>query len=218
MLDERPVETTLYSLSNSTPEPMQRRRDERHLSLLRVGSLKIGRRRELCLIKNISAGGMLIRPYSRIAEGTRLSIELKQDEPVSGTALWAKDDHVGVGFDSPIDVVRLVATSAGAPRPRMPRVEVDCIAWVREGATVHRARLVNVSQGGVKVLSEGELPAKAEVIVTLAGLPPAPAVVRWRDGKAYGLTFNRALALPLLVGWLQDRQARQARQRSRAAG
>jgi hypothetical protein len=215
MLDERPVETTLYSLSESAPHPRRRRRSERHLSLLRVGSLMIDGKHELCLIKNISAGGMLIRPYCRIAEGTELSIELKQGEPVRGIARWIKDEHVGVAFDSPIDVVSLIATSAGAPRPRMPRVEVDGTAWLREGATVHRMRLVNVSQGGVKVLGESDLPVGAEVIVTLSGLPPAPAVVRWKNDGGYGVTFNRALALPLLVGWLQEQQQRQ---RSRAAG
>ena len=70
MLDELPVETTLYSLRDSPPGPPERRAGERHLTLLRVGSLIIGDRRELCLIKNVSAGGMLIRAYCDIALGT----------------------------------------------------------------------------------------------------------------------------------------------------
>src|SRR3712207_7110236 len=38
MLDEQPVETTLYSLNVAAPAPVQRRSSERYLSLLRVGS------------------------------------------------------------------------------------------------------------------------------------------------------------------------------------
>ena len=78
------LETTLYSLDESAPAAPERRTGERHLSLLRVGSMKIGDRRELCLIKNISAGGMLIRAYCTVPLGCAVSIELKQGEPIEG--------------------------------------------------------------------------------------------------------------------------------------
>ena len=69
--EEQPVETTLYSLSDRTPDPAERREGERFLTLFRVGTVMIGDRRELCLIKNISAGGMMIRPYCKVEPGTR---------------------------------------------------------------------------------------------------------------------------------------------------
>jgi hypothetical protein len=215
MLNEQPIETTLYSLGASAPAPVQRRASERHLSLLRVGSLIIDDRRELCLIRNISAGGMMIRAYSPIQPGSRVSIELKQGEPVSGTAEWARDENVGVSFDAPIDVIGLISTSNSGPRPRMPRIQVHCTAWVREDATVHRAKALDVSQGGVKIVSSGEIPVGAKVIVTMYGLAPIPAVVRWKDGQAYGIAFNRALGLPVLVAWLQDQEQQN---RTRAVG
>ena len=109
MLDELPVETTLYSLGNSPPGPPDRRTGERHLTLLRVGALIIGERRELCLIKNVSAGGMLIRAYCDIALGTPISIELKHGETISGVAQWIKDGCVGVTFDQPVDVIALLS-------------------------------------------------------------------------------------------------------------
>jgi PilZ domain len=213
MLDEQPVETTLYSLAPLPPGLPERRNDERHMSLLRVGSLMIGERRELCLIRNVSVGGMLIRAYSPIEPGTRVAIELKQDEPVHGTVLWAQDELVGISFDGPIDVVALISNSADAPRPRMPRLEVRCTAWVRHESIVHRTRALNISQGGVRIELTKDIPAGAQVTVTLPGLPPERGVVRWNEGDACGITFNRVLALPQLVGWLGERQERQ-----RAAG
>jgi hypothetical protein len=207
MLDEQPVETTLYSLGKSLPVAPDRRTGERHLSLLRVGTLTIGDRRELCLIRNISAGGMLIRAYSTIGEGSRVCIELKQGEPISGTARWTKDECVGVTFDQPIDVIALLASSEDGPRPRMPRVEVDRTVWVRADANVHRARAADISQGGVKVECRSELPVKADVVVSLPGLDPCPGVVRWRADSTYGITFNRVIPLAILVSWLQDGRA-----------
>lgn len=208
MLDEQPVETTLYSLATLPPGMPERRHDERHMSLLRVGSLVIADRRELCLIRNISAGGMLIRVYSAITAGTRVSIELKQGEPVHGTTLWAQDELVGVSFDAPIDVLSLITTPANAPRPRMPRLEIHCTAWVRDDAVVHRTRVVNISQGGVRVEAPNGLPVGAQVTVTLPGLSPEQGVVRWNDGEACGITFNRVLALSQLVAWVGDQQER----------
>lgn len=209
MLDEQPVETTLYSLAPVPPGAPDRRNDERHISLLRVGSLMIGERRELCLIRNISVGGMLIRPYSRIEPGTRVAIELKHGEPVHGTALWSQDHLVGISFDGPVDVVALITVAADAPQPRMPRLEVGCRAWVRHESVVHRARAVNISQGGLRVEAPNEIPSGAQVTVTLPGLPPLPGVVRWNDAGVFGITFNRVLPLPQLVGWLGELQDQQ---------
>jgi PilZ domain len=209
MSDEQPVETTLYSLAELPPGLPERRHDERYLSLLRVGSLMIGERRELCLIRNISAGGMLVRVYSEVVPGTRLSVELKQGEPIAGTALWTKDDFIGVSFDRPIDVLALISNSSDAPRPRMPRVEVQCGAWVRDGTTVFRTKALNVSQGGVRVEADNALSIGAQVIVTLPGLPAEQGVVRWNDGESCGITFNRVLALAQLVAWLGEQQERQ---------
>ena len=215
MLDETPVETTLYSLARTPPTAPEHMAGEPNMSLLRVGSLHVGGRRELCLIRNISAGGMVIRAYSGIEVGARLSVELKQGERVDGTALWARDALIGVGFDLPVDVLSLLTANDGSPRPRMPRLEVTCTALVRNGATIHRTRALNISQGGLRVTADEGLSKGAQVTVTLPGLPPEAGVVRWNDSQSCGITFNRVLALPQLVGWLGEQQQQQRR---RAAG
>lgn len=205
-MQERPVETTSYSLAASAPSQPERRGDERYLSLLRVGAMVVDGRRELCLIRNISAGGMMIRAYSGMTVGTRLSIELKQGDPISGVIQWVQDELSGITFDSPIDVLALLTAPGEGPRPRLPRIEVDCTAWVRQDAEVVRTRTVNVSQGGIRVESTADLIVSGDVVVTLPGLTPAAGVVRWRHGDSYGIGFNRAFPLAELVHWLQDQQ------------
>jgi hypothetical protein len=212
-VEEMPVETTLYSLADAPPVLAERRGGDRVLTLFRVGSLMIGDRRELCLIKNISAGGMLIRAYCSIPAGTRLSIELKCGESVDGTARWIESDTVGVEFDELVDVVDLLSTSMEGPRPRMPRIEVDCVTWIREGADSHRVDACDVSQGGLKIASERQFIVGGDVVVTLPGLPPVAGTVRWHDSGCFGVTFNKVLPLPLLVGWLHEQ-----RERLRATG
>ncbi len=203
-MEEQPVETTLYSLSDSAPEPLERRDSERHLTLFRVGSLQVDDRRELCLIKNISAGGMMIRAYCALELEARVSVELKRGEQIHGKVSWIQDGSAGIEFGERVDIVELLATSMEGPRPRMPRVEVRCIASVRQGSQVYGMRAHDISQGGLKVESNRDLAIGSEVLVTLPGLPSQTGVIRWKDGRCYGITFNRLMALVKLVEWLQQ--------------
>jgi hypothetical protein len=207
-VDLQPAETTLYSLSAAPPHDREERRGgDRLMTLYRVGSLSIGDRRELCLIKNISAGGMMVRAYCVIPEGTRLTVELKCGQPIAGAVSWARDVHLGIAFDEVIDVLDILTSSTGADRPRMPRIAIDRFVTVREGATTHRMRVCDISQGGVKVQCETPLPVGSDVVVTLAGIEPLHGVVRWTANDQMGINFNGTLALPVLVAWLHDEAA-----------
>ena len=189
------------------PAKRNRRADKRLLTLFRVGSIIVGDRRELCLVKNISAGGALVRVYSALKAKQALQIELKEGQPVPGRVNWVKGTEAGITFDSPVDVPDLLKANGNEPRPRMPRIEVSSVCWVRDGADVSRAQVHNVSQGGMSVESSTPLRTGAEVTVTMPGLPPQGGVVRWSDDPRYGISFNTVLPLAALVEWLQSRNS-----------
>lgn len=202
-MSEQPVDTTLYSLSDAAPAPAERREGERHLSLFRVGAIDVNGHRELCLIRNISAGGMMIRPYCELKADDPVTIELKTGTSVPGRVTWVKDGNAGVTFDQPVDVVEILSSSMQGPKPRMPRIAVDVIATVRDGARIRHLPVCDVSQGGVKLESDRPFQESFDISITLPGLPPQPAALRWyRDGHA-GLTFNKLLPLSDLVAWLK---------------
>lgn len=206
-MDELPVETTLYSLSAEPPRPCDRREGDRHLTLFRVGAMIVGGVRELCLIKNISAGGMMLRIYRSLEVGQELTVELKCGEPLTGRVSWIRDQQLGLAFGKPIDVVAILAQSEEGPRPRMPRIETQAFATVRGGAFPYRLRACDISQGGIKVETRVSLQPGTDVVVSLAGLEPQPGVVRWSEDGFAGITFNRLLPLPVLIGWLQAQRS-----------
>lgn len=210
-MDEMPVETTLYSLSGELPQPDDRREGERHLTLFRVGTMLVGDRRELCLIKNISAGGAMLRLYTGGIElGCSLTVELKCGQPLKGTVAWVREPNVGLEFDQPVDVLNMLSQNEDGPRPRMPRIETSAFVTIREGASIFRGRACDISQGGVKIESPVIFARNAEVVVTLPGLPPQPGVVRWTDEGFAGITFNRLLSLPDLIEWLQSQRGQRS--------
>lgn len=207
-MDELPVETTLFSLSDEPPQPDFERRDgERHLTLFRVGTMIVNGQRELCLIKNISAGGMMLRAYCALQIGQPLSIELKHGHPLAGKVTWVRDQQLGLAFDEPVDVLAFLAPADDGTRPRMPRIETNVYVSVREGSTTYRMRACDISQGGIKVESRITLLSGTDVVVSLPGLAPQAGVVRWTHEGFTGITFNRLLALPILVDWLRDQRS-----------
>ena len=85
----------------------------------------------------------------------------------------------------------------------MPRIEVDCFATVRDGGRIYRMRVHDVSQGGVKLESAVIVESGADLVVSLPGLDPQAAAMRWNEGGFLGVTFNRLLPLTELVDWLR---------------
>jgi hypothetical protein len=204
-VEELPIETTVYSMSGDPPADIDQRSGERHLTLFRVGSVVIGGRRELCLVKNISAGGALIRAYCALKPKARVQVELKERQPIAGRVTWIRGSDAGIAFDKPVDVPDLLKNGSDGSRPRMPRIETSCVGFVREGAILHRAIVQNISQGGLAVETANPLTVGGAVTVSLPGLAPRGAVVRWKKGSFYGITFNSVLPLAGLVDWLHSR-------------
>lgn len=204
-LEDRVVETG-FSFSNDVPQPPERRTNERHIKILRVGTIVVDGRRELCLIRNISAGGVLAHVYSQLVPGQRVSVELKTSQPVTGRVVWTRGGNVGIQFDTAMDVAELLATPQGVDngwRPRTPRVEIDRMATLRVGARTAWVHARDISQSGVKVEAETPPAVGDEVVLTFDGFRPLHGVVRWSAGEQCGIAFNQLLPFGELIDWLK---------------
>lgn len=207
MLPHECVEETSISLSAVAPPPPDRRRQQRHLTILRVGALIVDGSRELCLVRNISAGGVMAHVYRHLPVGTPVEIEIKNDDPIAGRVVWEAESNVGIAFDEKIDVPDLLATSkllGDGRQARRPRVQVNRLARLRCGAEIFFVDAIDVSQGGVKVAIDQELPVNADVVVTLDGFRPLPGIVRWvKDGHC-GISFIQVIPIGELCDWLRS--------------
>jgi hypothetical protein len=207
MLASDRIGETRFSLSPTVPAAEHdRRRDERQLTILRVGLLVIGGARELCLIRNISAGGMMAHIYRAATPGETVTVELKSGQAIGGRVVWADASNVGIAFDALIDVAELLATPPSGCkgwRPRLPRVEVDRLATLRVGADTLWANVRDISQGGVKVEVDRLLEPGTALVVTPEHLRPLPASVRWCKDGLCGVAFHQLLPFEELMAWLK---------------
>ena len=199
------LEETTFSFSTEVPQP-DRRRQPRHLTILRVGSLLIDGERELCLIRNISAGGLTAHVYSTRKPGQRVAVELRGEQPVEGSVAWVEGSNIGVTFDDPIDVEEMLAVQTSTLQgwqARLPRVEVDRLATLRIGARTYAVSTRDISQGGVKLEADAVFDPGQEVVFTPERFRPLKGVVRWYHEGLCGVSFNEVIPFHELMRWLR---------------
>lgn len=87
MTSEETAFTTISLSPNPPVAPDNRREEKRHMTVLQTGKIVTSRQEELCLIRNISSGGMKAAIYGPMFEGETVEIELKLGANVPGTVV-----------------------------------------------------------------------------------------------------------------------------------
>lgn len=197
--------------SNLVPD---QRSDERFTTLFRVARVVMADgAQHLCLIRNISAGGMMLETYAPFDTGSAVRVEPKGSEPVSGRICWVKDRHAGVAFDAPIDVAAYLnppQPAAAQETPRGPRLTVRRRARLRVGAMWHLVDLLDLSQKGAKVQSDLPMEMDAAVELMVDRLAPLSGRIRWITEDRIGIEFSSAIPLAELAEWASSLAADEA--------
>jgi hypothetical protein len=183
--------------------------DRSKLSVYRSALICWDRFETLCLVRNLSAGGMMCRLHVPLPPGQRVWIEMRCGADLAGTVVWCRDGHVGVQFRAPIDVAALLRAEAGGSAgdriQRSPRLQLSCAAWVSLGGMRREVRMLDISQGGAKLAAD--FLVRGEELVLLAdGLEPRRATVQWTRAGQAGIGFIGALPLESLCRWALERQ------------
>ncbi|WP_114951325.1 PilZ domain-containing protein [Sphingosinicella terrae] len=200
---------TVYSLSGDVP-PVDLPADEADDSVLQPGSVVLGSIREVCLIRKIGAGGAVLHADIPVEEGRRLELELETGEHLDGTIVWRHGSELGLRFDSPIDVLPILArnlVTQPGERRRMPRVEVSCPARLERGSRDLLVTIRDIAQGGAKIESGFDLIPEEKVVITPEGLGPLAGTVRWVRGQSAGIEFEPELEWQMLMPWLRMRSS-----------
>ncbi len=177
----------------------------RRLTTLRVGTMTLRGQRELCLIRNVSEGGLRAHIYSPVEIGEKVLVELKTDQQTSGTISWIEGGIIGVQFDEPVDVEELLASHLQdcERQARMPRVDVDKLGELRIGSRLYPINTCDMSQGGVRIEIDHPLEVGERVVLTLEKFRPIEGTVRWYEKGTGGIAFNQVIPFHELMRWLR---------------
>lgn len=195
---------TMTTRSGPLPQDLPAR-EARLTTILLIGRLVTDERDWVCRVRNLSSGGLMAECDAALAVGTPVRIELRNMAVVNGEIVWARPPRAGVRFDAPVDVTELLRTGSGqARRPRAPRLTATCsvLLWYQGQTTAQT--LVDLSQSGCRLAIAHPPPVDWPVRITIPGLPPRHATLRWaRDGEA-GFAFREILSFSELSTWQAD--------------
>jgi hypothetical protein len=203
------TDLTGVSFSRDMPIPEhERRRNDRQISIYRVATIRTGGFHGLCLIRNISAGGLMGTVDRMLPVSASARIEISSGNPINGQIVWTKDLLIGVQFDQAIDVMQILnAHSEGvAGRTRRMRLNITSAARILVGGISRDVQLVDISQGGAKIEADYLRPGD-QVVIAINGLDACRGVICWSDGGRAGISFNAPIAFHQLAGWASRQES-----------
>ena len=181
----------------------EQRSDKRVVSVFRLAKL-IGEQEELCLIRDISAGGLKAEVFSPKTEGEAVAVDFGDGQLHAAQVKWTQDDCVGLAFDAKINVARTLmqVPAPGDRRARRLRLMLEVGAFVLLPRRRVACQVIDVSQGGAKIRTGLRLGVGDRVRLEIDGLGIISGMVRWvRDGHA-GIAFPAPLPYRDLARWI----------------
>ena len=208
LYDHCDEELTIVSFSSETPPPPERRSSPRNISVLRTALLRTSHGEELCLVRNISIGGLMVQIFSDLDVADPVTVEFKSEHSTRGRVVWRQDNLAGIQFSHPIDLSDILSKQfEGNLIPlaaRAPRAEVNVPAQVKSAGAWQPAILRNISQGGAR-LQVGTLEEFDPIVLLAApGLSAIPGTIRWRNGLVAGMAFDREIPFADIARWVAD--------------
>ena len=186
-------------------EPDDRRSGERHISVLRVGRLVWDEGDQLCVVRNISPGGLMLECLHPPAVGQKLLVELRSDKRMPGVVRWSREGTAGIAFDREINVEKMLKEDRSTllrVRPRQPRfVRTGTVRLIGEGEPVI-GHIYDISIGGISCRTDQPLRRGEPIVAALDGVAATNAEVRWIRGDAVGVRFEKPLPWRPFQLWL----------------
>jgi len=182
-----------------------RRRANRHVSVLVLAKLVTEGVAQMCKVRDISSTGMRIESPEVLRPGLALSVEFRSGRRVEGVVRWVREPHAGVEFAAELAVEILLGHADQATiavRARLPRFERSAEAVVRRDQLAQPAQLLNISLTGACLGDTAAFRMRDPVVVTIDGLPPRSAEVVWVEDGRLGVRFLQALDLATFNAWL----------------
>lgn len=188
----------------------ERRQDSRTTAVYRPVLMETEDFTGFCLLKNLSARGMMGMAYAHFATDEKVNVHFMPGHIVSGRIVWSEGGKVGIEFDHEIDLADSLAGMSGtyvdARINRAPRLQIECDGQAVIGGQTIRIRVQDISQRGIKAIIPSIRPGE-EVLLRLPGMEPRKAVVRWSQFDTAGLNFLRPIAFEELARWAIERQS-----------
>lgn len=182
-----------------------RRKQNRHIAMLRLAKIKAESGEGWGFIKNLSATGMMVEVHPKFELGETITALLTEDQELTGTVRWRKKALAGIEFSKPIDIEKILTKPTQADRgriPRLPRVEMKHPINLYQGSRLIHADICDISPAGICVRTDFTFEIGKKLRLSVPDLLDINGTVRWQSGDRVGIVFSQRLPLDDLMVWL----------------
>ena len=180
------------------------RTDVRHRTVLQVAKLATVHGDQLCILRNVSAGGLEAVVYCDLAVGDPVQFELRTGRGMAGRVVWAQGSSIGVAFDHKVPILAYLAHQAieeMGRRVRSPRVRINEQGVLRIADREFPIDIIDASQAGMRIRTDRVLFVGGPCQIVADGLGERGALVRWcRDGEV-GVQLKQPLSFHEFAQW-----------------
>ncbi len=199
------MEQSIDSRIDASATPGDKRAESRTATVFRPVLIEAFGFAGFCLVRNISANGMMGQVYTEFARGTEVTVQFGPATTIAGVVAWSENGQIGIEFDTAVDVDALLVemgrkTFDGKPT-RPPRLELQTNGFLTVDGRDIEFEMKDISQRGLKVRASFIKPGDI-VDVKLDGLSLRRAKVCWMRKGIAGLNYLRPLNFQELASWV----------------
>lgn len=159
-----------------------------------------------CSLRKISALGAIVRGELENGPEQCVTLELETGQRPPGAIAWQDLGETGICFNEPVNLLALITrklVSQPAERRAIPRVELRCDAWIKDGDQFAAASLRNISARGLMLEGESLPAAGSTISLFVEGLNIPAGEVRWRKDNLAGVELQHDLSWAFIMPWLR---------------
>ena len=183
-----------YTLPEGDGSGPDQRRAPRFTSLIRAAKLISAQGEFVCVIRDVSTGGVGLRCFHPVPADPVMTLELQSGETFQIERVRGEGCEASFRFETEVALERLVRDSEHYPRRPM-RLNIAMPLTLRTLGGSMAAVTHNISQQGCRVSAALPLALAQSVIVESSHLPGIRAKVRWRRNGEFGLVFDDTFSL-----------------------
>lgn len=186
-------------METARSQTTDQRSGRRFTLVLRAAKLVSPEGEFLCVMRDVSEGGIKLRLFHPLPQAGPLEVEIGNGLRHAVEPVWQRGDLAGFRFAAgPVVLAEMLGMSGPFPR-RGVRLRAELAVTVTGPGGTSPARLQDISLDGARIDSDLPHPLGARLRIQSERLPPIAGRVRWRSGAAHGIAFERHFALDELA-------------------
>lgn len=163
--------------------------------LLRTGKLVSEDRELICVVRDVSATGLKVKLFQPIPQITNCELEFANGSKFPICKVWEEGGHAGFTFTEEVDLSEILSLSFDSFPKRSLRINIGFNARISAGRSAVAAQLLNISQHGICIACDEDLPKSEKMYIRCGDLPALNGNLRWSRNGLHGIMLSQPLSL-----------------------